>query len=114
MPEQIDSPSPDQVLAGEAHDFPHPLPVPGAVAVNMAMLADRFRIEGAPQSSGKGVGKKLPAVRTKPASLQAKPLEFGLIRLEAVPFALIRMMGSAIHRGEKGKHLEVLAFPAGQ
>jgi len=114
MPEQIDSPTPNKVPAGKAHDFPHPLPVPGAVAVNRAMLADRFRIKGTAQPPGKGVGKKPPAVRTKPVPLQAKSLKSGLVRFEVVPLAFIRMMGSAIYCGKKGQHLEVLAFPAGQ
>jgi hypothetical protein len=114
MPEQIDSPTPKKVPAGKTHDFPHPLPVPGAVAMNRAMLADRFRIEGTAHPPGQGVGKKPTTVSTKPVPLQAKSLKSGLVRFEVVPRALIRMMGSAIHRGEKGKHLEILAFPAGQ
>jgi hypothetical protein len=114
MPEQIDSPTPKKVPAGKTHDFPHPLPVPGAVAMNRAMLADRFRIEGTAQPPGQGVGKKPTTVSTKPVPLQAKSLKSGLVRFEVVPRALIRMMGSAIYCGKKGQNLEVLAFPAGQ
>ena len=47
MPEQVEAPPFEQVLAGKAHDLPHLFPMPGPVTVNRTVLAGRFRIERA-------------------------------------------------------------------
>lgn len=114
MPEQIDSSPPNQMPAGKTHDLPHPLTVPGAIAVNMAMLADRFRIEGTPQPPDKGVMKKVPAILTEQVPLHTKSLKFGFLRFEAVPFTVPPMVSPAIDGGKQSEHLEVLPFLPGQ
>jgi len=114
MPEQIEASPADQVFAGKAHHLTHPLPVPGAIAVNSTMLADRLRIERTLQSPGEGIEKKIPAVRAEPVPRQPESLKSRIVGFEADPSLFAPVVSIAIDSGKQGKHLEVLAFLAGQ
>jgi len=114
MPEQIKASPADQVFAGKTHHLTHPLPVPGAIAMNSTMLADRLRIEGTLHSPGEGIKKKIPAVRAEPVPRQSESLKSRIVGFETDPSLFAPVVGAAINGGEQGKHLEVLAFLAGQ
>lgn len=112
MPEQVESPAQYQVPPRETHDFPHLLPVTGPVAMNMAMLAGRFRIERAFDPPGKGVIEKFPTILTKVEALESQSLQFRLGNLQRRFFN--RVFGAAVGSGEQGKNLEVLSLLCAQ
>lgn len=97
---------------GKAHDGANLLTMATAIAVNRALLAGGFRVEGATATAGKGVGKEFPALGAEGESLQAQG---GVARLRQIKGStLIGMMVPTIDRGEVRENPEILALATGQ
>ena len=93
---------------GKAHDGPNLLAMAAAIAVNRALLAGGFRVEGAKATAGKGVGKEFPAVGTEGEALQ---VQGSVSRLREIKgSALTGMMAPAIDRGKVRENLKILAL----
>jgi hypothetical protein len=103
VPEKIEATAQDQAPTGETHDLPHLLSVTRPEAMDVAMLAGRLRVEGAPDSAGKGVLEKLPALAAEMKTLQSQALQSRFADLKRYPF--VSMPGPAINGGEQGKNL---------
>ena len=112
VPEQIQPASPDQIVAGETHDFAHFFTMARSEAMNLAVLASRLFLQRAPQATFEGVKQEFTAFMTcgEPGERQSAELGFcGLYDRFAA-----RMVGFAVNRGELQQDPEVLEFLPGK
>ena len=112
MPEQVETAALQQAATGEAHDLTDLIAVAGTVAVEVAVLAGRFGIEGAAQAASEGVGEELPAPGAEGVTSQAQGRQSRLDHHKGGAFGVV--MGPAVDGGEQGEDLEVLELAAGQ
>ena len=107
VPQQIQAPAQDQGLPRIAHNVPNLVPMPGPVAMDLAVLADRFRLQRTTQTALQSIEQKIAALCTVTIVLYAG--QIGLVLTKRGPLPLL-MMILAIDRGEERKDFKILAF----
>jgi hypothetical protein len=88
MPEQVDPPPANQSFPGKSHYFPDFFPMPRPIAVDMAMLAGRLRVQGAHQASFESIKKEFPTLGTEPNLLKSPAWKIGFPQL--YPFLIVK------------------------
>jgi len=106
MPEQIKPTFPDEVFPRIAHDVANFFPVPGPVAMHLAVFAGRLRIQRAFQPAINSIMEKTSTLDAAVETTEG--CQFGRqISHRISPTAV--MIGTK-NRGKKSKDLEILAF----
>jgi hypothetical protein len=108
MPEQIETPAPDQVPSREPHDLAHSFAMPGFVAMYRTMFARRFLRKRTAPTTFEGVSQEISAIATDRVFVQRQVPQFTI--LHAQNRDRTGMMSSAVDRGEQPKDFQILDF----
>ena len=111
MPEKIEASTPEEVLAGKAHNLPYFFTMSGAVTMDRTVLAGRFRVKWTAQPTLAGIDKKFTAFLTTTILRNLAVVQAGQF-VQWFPGRV--MMLPAIDRGECRQDLEIFYFFARQ